>query len=131
MSEVSAEPRSELMAISNAMVALHKEQFGRGPTKARSDFAGPDSLVCVLSDVLLPAELKLIQMGSAERVVDSRTSFQAATRADFIAAIEAIVFRKVIAFASGIDPDNNTVFETFTFEPRGPALSSEDGAGAS
>jgi hypothetical protein len=84
----------------------------------------------VLSDVLLPAELKLINMGNPERVVDSRTSFQAATRADFVAAIEGIVFRKVIAFASGIDPENNTVFETFTFAPRVLTDGGADGAGA-
>ncbi len=48
---------SVLAAVSSAMVALHKEQFGRGPTKARTDFAGPDAMMCVLEDVLLPAEL--------------------------------------------------------------------------
>ena len=51
-----APAQSMLTATSNALVALHKEQFGRGPTTARSYFAGPDALVCVLEDVLLPAE---------------------------------------------------------------------------
>jgi len=46
-------PTTESAAISNAMVKLHKEQFGRGPTRARTHFAGPDALVCVLEDVLL------------------------------------------------------------------------------
>jgi uncharacterized protein YbcI len=101
------------------MVKLHKEQFGRGPTKSRAHFAGPDVLVCVLSDVLLPAERKMVEMGQQERVRDSRTSFQAATAAEFIAAVEQIVSRRVAAFASGIDPDANVVFETFLFEPAG------------
>jgi hypothetical protein len=36
------EPQQSMMvAVSNALVALHKEQFGRGPTKARSPFARP------------------------------------------------------------------------------------------
>ena len=107
-----------LQAVSNAMVMLHKEQFGRGPTSARAHFAGPDGLVCVLRDVLLPAELKLVELGSQERVRESRVAFQAATQAEFIAAVEQIVSRKVVAFASGIDPDANVVFETFCFEPR-------------
>jgi uncharacterized protein YbcI len=34
-----------LQAVSNALVKLHKEQFGRGPTNARSYFADPDTLV--------------------------------------------------------------------------------------
>jgi uncharacterized protein YbcI len=118
MHESQVEHGSTLLAASNAMVKLHKEQFGRGPTKARSHFAGPDTVVCVLSDLLLPAERKLVEMGNQERVIDSRTSFQYATRPEFVAAIEQIVQRKVTAFASGIDPDNNVAFETFTLEPR-------------
>jgi len=118
MYEALADQASPLLAASNAMVKLHKEQFGRGPTKSRAYFAGPDMLVCALSDVLLPAERKMVEMGQLERVRESRTAFQAATRREFIAAIEQIVSRKVIAFASGIDPDANVVFETFLFEPR-------------
>ena len=110
-----------LQAVSAAMVKLHKEQFGRGPTKARSNFAGPDTLVSVLENVLLPAELKLVELGDQGRVRDSRVSFQAATASDFIAAVEEIVSRKVRAFASGVDADNNVVFETFYFEPDGSA----------
>ena len=117
---------STLQAVSNVMVKLHKEQFGRGPTAARADFAGPDALMCTLRDVLLPAELKMVEMGSRERVRDSRVAFQAATQAEFIAAVEQIVHRKVVAFASGIDPDANVVFECFYFEPR---ASGSDGNG--
>jgi len=108
-----------LQDVSSAMVRLHKEQFGRGATHARSDFAGADTLVCVLQNVLLPAELKLIEMGSQERVRESRVAYQAATAPDFIAAVEQIVHRRVRAFASGVDPEENVVFETFLFEPRG------------
>lgn len=118
---------SLLTAVSNAMVALHKEQFGRGPTSARSGFAGPDTLVCVLQDVLLPAERKMVEMGDQNRVRESRVAFQAATAGDFVAAVEQIVLRKVQAFASGVDPDANVVFETFYFEP---GESGGDGDGA-
>ena len=118
MHDAPVEQVPPLLAVSNAMVKLHKEQFGRGPTKARSQFAGSDTLVCVLSDLLLPAERKLVEMGNQERVIDSRTSFQYATRPEFIAAVEQIVQRKVTAFASGIDPDHNTVYETFSLEPQ-------------
>jgi uncharacterized protein YbcI len=117
---------SMLNAVSNAMVTLHKTQFGRGPTDVRSGFAGPDSLVCVLHDALLPAERKMVEMGDQNRVRDSRIAFQAATASDFIAAVEQIVRRKVHAFASGVDPDANVVFETFYFEP---SESGSDGDG--
>jgi uncharacterized protein YbcI len=107
-----------LQAVSNAMVKLHKEHFGRGPTQARANFAGPDTLVCVLEDVLLPAELKMVAMGQQARVRESRIAFEAATEAELVAAVEQIVYRKVRAFASGLDPNANVVFETFHLEPR-------------
>jgi uncharacterized protein YbcI len=106
-----------LAAVSSAMVALHKEQFGRGPRRARSNFAGNDTLVCVLEDTLLPAELTMVQMGDQQRVRESRMFLQVATAAQFITAVEDVVGRKVHAFASATDPDRNTVFEVFTFEP--------------
>jgi len=109
---------SALQAVSNAMVRLHKDQFGRGPTRARAEFAGPDALICVLEEALLPAELKMVEIGDEERVRESRVAYQVATAADFIAAVEQIVYRKVRAFASGIDPENNVVFENFLLEPR-------------
>ena len=114
--EASGTARS-LEAVSTALVKLHKEQFGRGPTKGRAHFAGPDTIVCVLEDVLLPAELKMVEMGDQNRVRDARVAFQAATQAEFVTAVEQIVYRKVRAFASGVDPDSNVVFECFAFEP--------------
>jgi len=107
------------MEVSNAMVRLHKEQFGRGPTSARSDFAGKDVLVCVLESVLLPAETKMVALGDQNRVRDSRVTYQAATAGDFVAVVEGIVGRKVRAFASGVDPDKDVAFETFYFERNG------------
>jgi uncharacterized protein YbcI len=115
---------SRLNAVSNALVALHKEQFGRGPTKARTHFAGPDAMVCVLEDVLLPAERKMAAQGEAQRVRETRMAFQVATAPDFVAAIERVVQRKVVAFASATDVEQNVVFENFVFEP-----SSADGDG--
>ena len=112
--------QSVLAAVSNAMVALHKEQFGRGPTSARSHLAGPDTLVCVLEHVLLPAELKLVDMGEAERVRESRLAFQVATTKDFVSAVEELVHRKVRAFGSSLDATENVVWEIFTFESDGP-----------
>jgi uncharacterized protein YbcI len=127
MTPVEEQRTSVLTAVSNAMVQLHKEQFGRGPTKARTNFAGNDTLVCVLENVLLPAELKLVEMGQQDRVREARMSFQVATEADFVAAVEQILYRKVRAFASAVDPDRNVVFENFYFEP---SESRSDGDGA-
>jgi uncharacterized protein YbcI len=103
--------------VSNAMVALHKQQFGRGATMARSHFAGPDIITCVLEDVLLPAERKLVGLGEAQRVREQRLAFQVATEAEFVSTVEAIVERKVRSFASAVDTDANVAYEVFYLEP--------------
>jgi len=119
MSESSEHLASPLTEASNAMVRLHKDQFGRGPTNARTHFAGPDTLVCVLEDVLLPAERALAEMGEHQRVRETRMAYQVATAREFVAAIEQIFNRKVRAFASGTDVSEDVIFETFLFERDG------------
>ena len=109
-----------LAAVSNALVSLHKEQFGRGPTLARTHFAGNDVLICVMEDALLPAERMMVKMGDQQRVRESRTAFQAATRDQFVSAVETIIHRRVKAFASATDPDEGIVWEIFNLEPVGP-----------
>ena len=103
--------------VSNALVALHKEQFGRGPTKAQSHWAGADALLCVMDDALLPAEHKMVDMGEQQRVREARLFFQIATAAQFIETVESITGRTVRAFASASDPDRSVVMENFVFEP--------------
>jgi uncharacterized protein YbcI len=106
-----------LQDVSNALVALHKEQFGRGPTKVQSHLAGADALLCVMDDALLPAEHAMVQMGEQQRVREARMFFQVATADEFIATIEDITGRTVRAFASATDPDRSVVMENFIFEP--------------
>ena len=107
-----------LQAVSNAMVKLHKEQFGRGPTNARTYFAGPDTLVCTLEDALLPAERTMVEMGEHQRVRETRMFLQVASQDRFIAAVEELLSRTVRAFASAIDPAPGVVFEVFSFQPQ-------------
>jgi uncharacterized protein YbcI len=118
MPETQSQDGTMLAAVSNAMVALHKEQFGRGPTIARSNFAGPDTLVCVLEDALLPAEHAMVEMGEQHRVRETRTFYQVATADRFTATVEALISREVRAFASAIDPDQGVAMEVFVLHPR-------------
>lgn len=64
--------RSPLSELSNAMVRIYKQQFGRGPTKVRSDFAGPNTVVCLLENTFTPAEKNLQAMGEHQRLRDTR-----------------------------------------------------------
>jgi uncharacterized protein YbcI len=102
--------------VAKALVGLHKQQFGRGPTRARAHFFGADMLVCAFEDVLVPAELKLVERGQDEAVQTARVLFQIATKDEFISTIEGLVARRVRAFTSAMDPTANMLFEIFVFE---------------
>jgi len=110
---------SKLAELSQAMVKLYKEQFGRGPVKARSYWAGSDILVCTLEDSLTPAENNMRKMGEHQRLRDIRMFFQYSTVNDFIEAVERIFERPVRSFISGIDTETDVSLETFIFYPRG------------
>ena len=107
-----------LLSVSNEMVRIYKELFGRGPTRARADWAGPDALLCTLEDSLTPAERNLAKLGEDQRLREVRMFFQHATESDFRGAVEAITGRKVRAFVSGIDTDQDVSSEVFYFEPK-------------
>jgi uncharacterized protein YbcI len=109
--------RSILMEVSNAMVQLFKEQFGRGPTKARSNWAGNDTLVCVLRESFTPAEKNMVALGEHQRLRDVRLFFQAATEERFREVVGSIVGRPVESFMSAIDTHTDTAIEVFIFEP--------------
>src|SRR3954463_7451638 len=98
MSEQEQSGQPVQLAVSNAMVRLYKSQFGRGPTKARTNFAGPDTIICTLEDSLTPAERNMAKMGEHQRLRDVRLYFQHATEDQFRDAVEEITGRKVVAF---------------------------------
>ena len=109
----------ELSELSNAMVRLYKEQFGRGPTKARSVYAGPDAVLCTLENSFTPAEAALVRMGEHQRLRDTRMFFQYATEDEFRETVEQITGRKVRAFVSGVDVERDVSSELFYLEPSG------------
>ena len=109
-----------LQSISNELVRLFKEQFGRGPTKARAYWAGPDVLTVVLEDTLAPAERSLVQMGEHERLRELRSFFQSASLKEICEPVERLTGRKVRAFGSAIDTHvDGLSVETFVLHPPG------------
>jgi uncharacterized protein YbcI len=114
------EERTGLMMVelSNAMVRLYKELFGRGPTKARSDFAGPDLIVSRLEHSLTRIERHMANAGEHERLRDLRMHFQYMSEEQFVGTVEEITGRKVRAFVSGIDTKRDVSAELFFLEPR-------------
>ncbi|MDO9409774.1 Na-translocating system protein MpsC family protein [Patulibacter sp.] len=113
---LTAPHESPLQAISNAMAQIHKTQFGRGPTKVKTYFAGPDAVVCVLEDTQTPAEKRLVELGEHQRLRDVRLFFQYATEDDMRAPVEHATGRRVRAFISGIDVRADASVELFLLE---------------
>jgi uncharacterized protein YbcI len=109
---------SVLAEISRQMVRLYKEQFGRGPTKARTDFAGPDIVICTLEESFTPAESRLVELGEHQRLRDTRMYFQHATEEQFCEVVERVLGRKVRAFVSGTDTGADVSSEIFYLESR-------------
>lgn len=110
-----------LAALSNEIVRIYKDQFGRGPTKVRSHYAGPDTLVCLLENTFTPAERSLQGMGEHQRLREMRMFFQYASAGDFTQAVTNATGRRVRSFISGIDTNTDIACELFVLEPQAPA----------
>ncbi|HEX3434978.1 MAG TPA: Na-translocating system protein MpsC family protein [Solirubrobacteraceae bacterium] len=108
---------SPLSMLSNQMVRIYKEKFGRGPTRARSSFAGPNTVVCLLENTFTPAEKNLQSMGEHQRLRDMRMFFQYTSAGDFTNAVEQTLGRRVESFISGIDTNTDVACEVFTLAP--------------
>jgi uncharacterized protein YbcI len=108
------------LAISNAMVRIYKDQFGRGPTKVRTHWCSPDLITVTLEDTFTQAERNLVKKDEHQRLRDLRMYFQYASVPEFCDPIEQITGRKVRAFISGVDTqaDGYSV-ETFALHAEG------------
>jgi uncharacterized protein YbcI len=116
-SAADARSRSPLLQISNAMVRLYKEAFGRGPTKARAQFVGADMLVVVLEDSLTAMERNQLALDRHARLREARLDIQDAMEDKLRAAVEEVLGRRTVSVISGIDPRQDVSIELFTLEP--------------
>jgi uncharacterized protein YbcI len=115
----TAGPNSILNRISNEMVRIYKDQFGRGPTKTRTNWSGPDTIVVTLEDTFTPAERRLSEMGEHGRLRDLRLLFQYAEIERFCEPVERLTGRRVRAFVSGMDTVADVATELFVLHPAG------------
>jgi uncharacterized protein YbcI len=112
--------RSMLMEVSNAMVRIYKELFGRGPARTRSHWSGPDAITVFLEETLTSTERTMVKLGEHQRLRDLRLIFQYAQVRDFCEPVERITGRTVRSFISGIDTEvDGLAVETFIFYPKG------------
>lgn len=103
-------------AISNAVVHLFSEYYGRGPTRSKT-YLFDDYVTCVLEDTMTTVERTLVECGRRDLVRDVRLTFQAEMADNFIGAVEKILGRKVLNYHSQITFDPEYCFEMFVLAP--------------
>jgi uncharacterized protein YbcI len=101
-----------LTAISDGMVALLKDYYGRGPTRAKSYFED-DLVVCLLRGGFSRVEQTLLEGGRGASVIQQRMEFQELMRDRFASVVEAATGRRVIGFMSGNQQDPDIMCEVF------------------
>jgi uncharacterized protein YbcI len=102
--------------ISNEMVRLHTEYYGRGPTKAKV-YADGDLIAVVLEETFTPAEKTLIARGESEGIQDIRRRFQRVMADQFRSVVEQATGREVRSFMSETDLENDISIEIFLLGP--------------
>jgi uncharacterized protein YbcI len=105
-----------LTAISDGMVALLKEFYGRGPTRAKSYYED-DLVVCVLRGGFSRVEQTLLEGGRGTAVIQQRMEFQEVMRDRFANVIEVATGRMVIGFMSGNQQHPDLMCEVFILGP--------------
>ena len=111
----TAKGGNALVELSNAMVALHREHFGRGPGAARS-YVTEEMVISVLSDIYTAVEHTLIKAGQAEHVRRTRALHQEALKDEYKASVERITGRPVAAFLSVVHVDPDVAIEVFLLD---------------
>jgi uncharacterized protein YbcI len=121
VTEITGRPEGgELLAsISRRIVQLLARHAGKGPTKCKTHWAGPDLLVVVLSGGYTEAERTLYKRGRAEEVRSYRSAIQDALREDMSAEVEGLTGRNVVAFMSCSHQEPDLLVEIFVLEPIG------------
>lgn len=106
----------QLAAVTNAVVGIFTECYGRGPTKAKT-YAFDDYLVTVLEDILTTVEETLVGAGREDLVRTVRLTFQETVANRFKRAVEDVTGRRVVTYHSQVVFDPPMSFEFFVLEP--------------
>jgi uncharacterized protein YbcI len=99
-------------AISNAVMRLTNELYGRGAARTRT-FVTDEHVFCALEGLLTSVERTLVEAGETELVRELRTRFMQMVRPMFAAEIARLVGRQVLAMESQLVFDPDTLFLIF------------------
>lgn len=102
--------------ISTGIVQLHKEYYGRGPTKTKTYYQ-EDFVLILLRGGFTTVERTLLHAGRRDAVTAQRHTFQEVMRPLYAELIERETGRAVTAFMSTTHQDPDILAELFILEP--------------
>jgi uncharacterized protein YbcI len=114
--------------ISNTVVRLVREHFGKGPTQAKT-IVHDDVVVTVLRGGFTHAEKMLYKAGKGEIVEEGRRAMQDVFEREMTAAVEQLTGRRVEAFLSANHHEPDVSVEMFLMVPGGAGAASDNGGG--
>ncbi len=101
--------------ISRRIVALHKEFYGKGPTKAKTYYLD-DVVVLLMRGGFSKVEETLLAEGRGDAVIRQRMEFQDVMLDRFSEVIRSETGRSVVAFMSGSHQDPDVTSEVFILD---------------
>jgi uncharacterized protein YbcI len=111
-----------LAAVTSAMVLFHERYHHRIPVTAKTLLLGDEVLICVLAGVYSDVEKTMIELQRGTLVQQVRSAFQVAMEHKFIAAVERLSGREVLAFVSDQHVGPDIEIELFMLKPIESAL---------
>ena len=114
--ETGARAGEQLAAVTNGIVRLFRQYYGRGPTRAKSYLMDGRIIMCVLEDTMTKVERTLADTGHGAKVREVRLVFQEAMADEFKQTVAGCMGRKVVAYHSQLTLDPDIGFEFFVLE---------------
>lgn len=106
----------QLAAVTNGIVGLFREYYGRGPKRAKSYLLDDRILMCVLEDTMTTVEHTLVRTGEGRKVRDVRLTFQEAMAPEFMRVVAEALGREVRAYHSQLILEPDIGFELFVLD---------------
>jgi uncharacterized protein YbcI len=112
-SDVDSRHGEELAEITNGIVRLFSDYYGRGPTRAKSYLLDDTYVVTVLRNTMTTVERTLAEGGHGDQVRSVRLTFQEAMADSFKGVVENALGRRVASYHSQLLVDSDIGFELF------------------
>jgi uncharacterized protein YbcI len=106
----------QLAEITNGIVRLFSEYYGRGPTRAKTYMLEDRYVITVLRDTMTTVERTLAESGEGDLVRRVRLTFQEAMADSFKGTVEQALGRRVAAYHSQILLEPDVGIEFFLLE---------------